>query len=81
MVQTGLFRQSTHKALTNVGSGEIIMQKIEMVNKNDCKNHIILICRGCGQSSSFSWNFQIVQPTKTCFECGFVEIVENKEAA
>lgn len=43
--------------------------------------YIVYICRNCGASSSFSWNFQINEPTKTCFECGFVEIVENKEAA
>lgn len=41
--------------------------------------HIVHICRSCGNSSSFSWNFQIEQPTKTCYDCGFVDDVKNQE--
>lgn len=52
-----------------------------MQQQQKTPRYIVHICRNCGASSSFSWNFQINEPTKTCFECGFVEIVENKEAA
>lgn len=40
--------------------------------------YIVHICRNCGVSSSFRWNFQISEPTKTCFECGFTDEVEEK---
>lgn len=40
--------------------------------------YIVHICRNCGVSTSFRWNFQINEPTKTCFECGFTDEVEEK---
>lgn len=40
--------------------------------------YIVHICRNCGVSTSFRWNFQISEPTKTCFECGFTDEVEEK---
>lgn len=54
---------------------------VSMQQQQKTPRYIVHICRNCGASTSFRWNFQINEPTKTCFECGFVEIVENKEAA
>lgn len=41
--------------------------------------YIVHICRNCGVLSSFSWNFQISEPTKTCYECGFIDLVEQEQ--
>jgi len=44
------------------------------------------VCRHCGQSSSFIWDFSATPPTKTCREpsCGVTDIVghfDKKEVA
>ncbi len=53
--------------------------QVEQSELQKTPRHIVHICRSCGNSSSFSWNFQIEQPTKTCYDCGFVDDVENQE--
>jgi len=59
------------------------LQNIALKKVQQEQEPITHICGACGQSSSFSFNFQIEQPTKTCFECGFVDTVkeEQEEAA
>ena len=37
--------------------------------------HQIPVCRKCGHSSNFVWNFSAQEPTKTCRECGFVDVI------
>lgn len=60
----------------------IIMDKHRLKRIADRKiqqENIVHVCRGCGQSSGFRWNFDTVEPTKTCFECGFSEPVDVAE--
>jgi len=40
--------------------------------------HTIPICRACGISASFVWDFHAL--IKTCRECGFVDGVEREAA-
>lgn len=33
----------------------------------------ISVCRGCNNSTQFTWYFNSESPTRTCRECGFVD--------
>lgn len=41
----------------------------------------IPVCRHCGQSSSFVWDFSLVPATKTCRDasCGVTDVVSNEK--
>jgi len=49
------------------------------LRKTQQQEPVVHICRACGQSSSFSFNFTIEKPTKTCFDCGHVEVIEQEQ--
>ena len=52
---------------------------VSMQQQQKTPRYIVHICRNCGVSTSFRWNFQISEPTKTCYECGFIDLVEQNK--
>lgn len=49
------------------------------LRKAQQKEPVVHICRSCGQSSSFSFDFRVEQPTKTCFDCGHIEVIQQEQ--
>lgn len=48
-----------------------------IANQKSIPAYQIPLCRHCGQSSSFVWDFSATPPTKTCREpsCGATDVV------
>ena len=49
------------------------------LRKTQQQEPVVHVCCLCGHSSSFSFDFTIEQPTKTCFECGHIEVIQEQQ--
>lgn len=50
-----------------------------IADKKIANEKLIALCKNCNNSASFRWNFQTNTSTKTCIECGHVDLVIGKD--
>lgn len=43
------------------------------------RENIQHICQKCNVPSGFRWDYSVEKSTKTCFECGHVDLVIGKD--